>query len=314
MATAGSSGVGRPANSIRAAVDRITRVPSRFRRYDQTAATARSAHGISTPLLEALLDNGMPHQSAHGALLFDALDLANASFHLALPSAHSMALRGWVSALRAASEATAVAYSISFRAQCPQPGHPGECTLTQPPQVTSVIGRSTGDFPPAEFSASFTANTASIMLPPLFRELTAELAEVEYHLLPNELHEDIGFLKHSGLADCPLATEFLLRVGSSRGYVVRKSFGILVSMPFSVPHFWVDLNIDGEWHAVDPHLLRMLSVRKLVDPDIWPAYRTLGGAAWRIADRDLPLALHNGHEIPCSLPTRRLPADLAPRP
>lgn len=298
--------IGRYDSLIQTSVDSIMRVPSRFRRYDQTAGMARKTHGIPGPLLDALLDNGLPHRVAGGVLLFDELDLANASFHLELPSARAMALRSWGGALRSASETTGITYTLGFSAQCPEPGHSGECTITQHHEIASIIGRPTADFPPAGFTVPFVNTQPSILLPAPFRQVTEELANVEYHLLPDGLHEDLGFLKRSGLADCPLAAEYLLRVAVDHGYPARKSFGIFVSMPFSVPHFWVELNIDGGWHAVDPHLLKMLGGRGLIDPDTWPVHRTLGGVTWRLADRDLPLALHNGEEIACSLSTRRV--------
>jgi hypothetical protein len=301
--------MGRPLESVRSAVALIDKVPGKFRVYEQSPEMAKSAHGISPQQLEALLDCGLPHQISGGVPLLDELDLANASFHLGLPSARSMAFRGWAGSLRTISKARSATYSISFRAQCPRPGHTGYCSLTQPSQIASAIGLASTRFPPPEFSCEFTTGKPSVLLASPFRNLMESLGDIKYHLLPNELHEDIGFLEDSGLADCPLAAEFLVNAGAAHGMRVRKSFGIFASTPFSVPHFWAEVDVDGEWHAVDPHLLRMLGLRGLIEPGTWPAFRTLGGAVWRLADRDLPLALHNGSEVPCSMPTQRTTVD-----
>lgn len=289
--------------AIKAVIDRIGRIPQRYRQFNQTRAVAWAAHGIPADLLDDLLDAGLPYQMSEGAVLLDELDLANASFRLSLRSARAMALRSWVAALQSATAPTGRCYRVGLRPRCPDPGHCGPCEITQPGEVISVLGLNDAAMPSAGVSVAFNAAKTSILLPRSFRPLTEELADVEYHLLPPQLHDDVAFLAETRLADCPLAAEYLYRAALDRALPARKCFGIFVSVPFSIPHFWVELLVGGTWHAIDPHLIRMLTARGLVDPGTWPVYRTLGGAAWRLADRDVPLAMHNGAEIPCSLPT-----------
>jgi len=297
------AGRAKAGNSLTVFIDRITRVPSQYRVYDHTAAMAKAAHGISSELAADLLECGMPHQVADGVVYLDELDLANVSFQLGLPSARAMALRSWGVALRSAHR-TADAYEVTFRPRCPAPGHDGHCDLTQPAEVAASLGREITQIPREGFTVRYTTGVASIELPAAFWELTSELADVHYHLLPPQLHGDLGFLARTGLADCPLAAEYLFQAALARELPARKSFGVLVSVPFSIPHFWLELMVGASWHAIDPHLIRMLALRGLVDQQAWPPHRTLGGAAWRLADRDLPLAEHNGVEIPCSMPTK----------
>jgi hypothetical protein len=292
-------------STIHSVVERILRVPSAYRQYNQSAALARSAHGIPADVLSELLDSGIPHRVTGGTVYLDELDLANASFQLALPSARAMAQRSWVIALKSARSAPGSAYEVTFRPRCPDSGHSGTCNIGQPAEVAAALGRAAAPIPPAGVTIPFVTGRSSMLLPGLFHDLTAEMTGIDYHLLPAQLHEDIGFLRQARLADCPLAAEYLLHAAIEHGYEARKSFGVFVSIPFSIPHFWLELLIDGVWHAIDPHLIRMLRLRGLVEPDEWPVHRTLGGAAWRLADHDLPLALHNGVEIPCSLPTER---------
>jgi hypothetical protein len=289
--------------AIRSAVDRIALVPSKYRLYNQTPSAAWIAHGISGELLAQLLDAGFPHQVSEGTVYLDELDLANASFRLSLRSARAMALRSWVIALRSVTALAGRQYRVSFRPQCPEASHPGQCEITQPREIAAILGLGSTTVPPSGVSVAFSPTSVSILLPENVRAVTDELADVEYHLLPSQLHEDCGFLAEARLADCPLAAEYLYRAAVRRGLRARRCFGIFVSVPFSIPHFWVELLVDGTWHAIDPHMIRMLTMQGLVDSAAWPVYRTLGGAAWRLADRDVPLALHNGHEIPCSLPT-----------
>jgi len=290
-------------------IHRISQVPSEYRVYDHTEAMAKSAHGISADLAAGLLDAGMPHEIRGGVLYFDELDLANASAQLRLPSARAMALRTWVVALKSAHRLNE-SYEVTFGGRCPDPGHDGPCDLTQPVEVATALGRDGTEIPREGVTVRYTSKIASIELSAAYSELTSELADVRYHLLPPQLHEDLAFLARTGLADCPLAAEHLLKKALASGMSARKSFGVFVSVPFSVPHFWLELNVpDGSaggssWHAIDPHLIRMLTQRGLIDQRAWPPNRTLGGAVWRLADHDLPLAQHNGIEIPCSMPTR----------
>ncbi|MGW2541427.1 hypothetical protein ACWC5I_11265, partial [Kitasatospora sp. NPDC001574] len=95
--------------TLRAVVDRIVRVPDRFRSFTSTAADAARHFGIDEGLLTALTDEGLPCGGAGGAgragvpggsggaggVRYDQLDLANASLSLTLPSARFMAMRGW---------------------------------------------------------------------------------------------------------------------------------------------------------------------------------------------------------------------------
>ncbi|MEU8566863.1 hypothetical protein AB0C51_00610 [Streptomyces pathocidini] len=290
---------------IESAVERVRRVPSQHREYVHDVATARRTHGIPEDLLKELLDVGLPHGRANGTIAMDGLDLANVSFMLGLPSARAMALRGWATALRAARSEQAALYTLTVAPHCLDPGCEKACEFSIAPEVAGHFGTDGEIDAVTGCVVHRRAAGGSVLLPDEMRALTAQLASVEFHLLPPALQNDVGFLRSAQLADCPLAAEFLFREAGRRGFAARKSFGIFMAVPYSIPHMWIDLLVDGEWLPVDPLLLAMLASRGIIDAADWLPFRTLGGVAWRLHGEDVPLALHGGQKTTYSLPTMK---------
>jgi hypothetical protein len=291
-------------SDIAALVERILRVPSQHREYRQSVEDANRVHGLSEDLVTDLLDAGFPHICLGGNVLMDSLDLANCSFRLKLPSARALALRACAAALRTSTSGLSEPYTLEIEPHCPDRGHRGPCHFRLAPEIVEHFGGRRGN-DSFEYRKILHPARGVDLLPEMMRELTFLLTDVEFHLLPRALHADLGFLSANGLADCPLAAEFLVRAAVDRGFTARKAFGVFLATPYAIPHLWLDLWIDREWVAVDPHLLRMLVERGVIDATEWPPYRTLSGATWRLYREDIPLVFHGDRWTAYSLPARR---------
>ncbi|MFJ2095258.1 transglutaminase domain-containing protein [Streptomyces sp. NPDC087901] len=297
--------------ALRAIVERIRRVPDVYRVFRQDTRDAGWHHGIEPPLLEALMEAGLPFRRTGGTVRYDQLDLANASLALRMPSPRYLSMRGWSAAIRAtANTPSTLTYEVEVKPSgrngdpaaglgaAPttdsrlEPAAPllarPECGRSADGSVTltrTVHGRSTRVFPEAE-------------------AITNLVAPIHFHLIPPELRADLAFLAESRLADCALASTFLVREAGALGLRARRSFGLFLAAPYSIPHAWMELHIDGRWVSFDPHLLNLLCGWGLLPADAWPANRSIGEAAWRLAADEFVLATSGGVPTQLSFPTR----------
>jgi hypothetical protein len=66
-------------------IERILRVPGKYREFHTDINEANRRFAVKEPLLALLLDLGLPHVSRSGHLYFDGYDLFNVSLDLRLP-------------------------------------------------------------------------------------------------------------------------------------------------------------------------------------------------------------------------------------
>src|SRR6202034_1241357 len=81
---------------------------------------------------------------------------------------------------------------------------------------------------------------------------------------------DMGFLNESKLANCHSATNWLMEVSAKNEIPVREARGLFVSVPYSSPHSWLEVNVEGSWHHADPFFLNALAGWGVVDRREWP--------------------------------------------
>jgi Transglutaminase-like superfamily len=290
-------------DTLTAVVARARRVPTRYREFRRTREDAAWQHKIDEPTLQLLLDLGFPAYRSGAGVLFDDLDLANASLELRLPSARMLAMRGWRGALTAL-DASPARYTLTVRPRCPDPAHGPDCRLT----VSSGLRQAAHDEGRVDGS-DFHVERSVLGRPPLLtgahRAAIEQMRPLDFYLLPWGLRDDLGFVRETGMADCVLAARLLLEDARSSGIRTRFSQGVFLASPFSIVHCWTEFEVDGSWLPVDPHLLRTLSRLDLLDSRSWPPYRCLGDAAWRVHDDDLPFATDGNRSADVSLPTSR---------
>jgi hypothetical protein len=286
-------------------VDRARLVPGRYRVFDQDASSARRIFRIGDRLLSELLDLGLPHRSSGGERRFDELDLANASLTLRLPSPRYLAMRRWPETLRSVVDGRPVRYEVQVSATCgsAEPGHP--CDFRLPAEVLALGAEpdaAAGRFTlRREVGACGRAGQAPGELRPLFDEVS----RFHYYILPLALYGDLSFLAATGLANCELASRYLAERAAEEGWESRRSFGLLLSSPYSLHHFWPEVRLDGGWCVFDPFLIVTLERWGVLAAAEIPSTQALTSAVVRIAEDWVELVEDAGRPAPVSLLTRR---------
>ncbi|MER5266919.1 hypothetical protein ABTZ99_32980 [Actinosynnema sp. NPDC002837] len=295
------------ADLLRVIADRARLVPDRHRVFDQDASVVQRVFRIGAPVLSALLDLGFPHRTSGEEQYFDELDLANASLALRLPSPRYLAMRRWPDVLRAVVDNRPFRYDVEVAAECesPDPGH--RCDF-RPRAEALVLGASpsgaAGEF---TLSLEVGATGRAADAPPELGRLFAEVSGFEFYFLPEALRRDLSFLAETSLADCELATWFLVRRATEEQWEARRSFGLLLSSPYSLEHYWPEIRLDGAWTAFDPHLINSLVRWEVLAPDEVSAEQALNSAFCRVAEDWISLVEDAGHPARISLLTRRRP-------
>ncbi|TDC79218.1 transglutaminase domain-containing protein [Streptomyces hainanensis] len=281
---------------------RIRQVPDRYREFVQTVRDAAWEHRLDHTLLERFTDLGLPCRGGPDGPRYDRLDLANASLALRLPSARSMAMRGWANTLRATAGSAATTFEVEIRPRCPAPGHPGECAYE-----ASAALRAQPGFTESPDGHRYLVRDRIVApdtdVPQEVRDLAALVSPLHYHLLPEELRGDIGFARETNLADCALAVALLVAEATLRGITARPSFGFLLAVPYSIEHAWTEVEFDGRQVSLDPHLLNLLTSWDLLERDQWPSHQPISACTWRLGGHKAHPVLHHGAGSMLSLAT-----------
>jgi len=279
------------------AVDKISRVPGTYREFTDTAAQAARIQRISVSLLESLLDLGLPHRGSGAERRFDHLDLENASLTMRLPGPRWTAMRWWPRALRECPLSGEASYRLTVKTYCPAPPGPHRCEWDIHSHALSAAAPGsvlkTGD----GYTVCLTVTCVDHIFGPPFTALIEALLPVEHHLIPDALAGDIGFMTATGLADCRLASAFLVQAGRELGAWVRPAKGLLLATPFPGWHSWVEFRTAGGWLAADPLLLSNFARWGLVDAAEWPAARSPHSFFCRWHPSMPPLVTHDGEPV-----------------
>lgn len=294
------------AEQLPGVVDRVRRVPDRHRVFDQDAATAHRIFRLDDRVRSDLLDLGFPHRSSGGELRFDELDLANASLALRLPSPRYLAMRRWPEIFRSVAADRPVHYEVEVSAHCGGEGvddHrcdfalPAEVLALDPGQQLSADGKFT--------LSREVGGHGRAPAPDGLRQLFAEISGFEYHILPVALYGDLSFLAATSLADCELSSRYLAKRAAEDGWEARRSFGLLLSSPYSLHHFWPEIRLDGRWATFDPFVVQTLERWGVLAPGEISPLRALDPAVLRIGEEWTDLVQDAGRPARVSLLTRR---------
>ncbi|WP_317860269.1 hypothetical protein [Streptomyces sp. Wh19] len=282
------------------AIDKILRVPSRYRRFNQCTDQAAALHRIDEPLLERLLDLGLPHRQAGRERRFDALDLENIAMSLRLPCPRRIALQWWSRTLNntAEDENNRLPYELRIGAPCPVP-HSGACDFALHHLVEAAAGSvAPQTVSPGSYTLHISRPRCHIRFGTFLDFLVCKAKALEFHLIPDELEHDMGFVAETGLADCKLGNRYLAREAASEGLNTRLVAGLLLSRPVAAWHWWMKVQFGDAWYAADPFLLQTLATWKVADTTIWPPDRSPEELFWELGDHYVYLVTHNGVGAP----------------
>ena len=283
---------------IRDVVERLRRVPDTARMFSESAAEARRLHRVDQNLQTQLLDLGIPHRGTAREPRFDSLDLANVGLGLGLRCPRWLAMRWWSKSLTQVVPDQRLEYRIELSASCPAPGHDGACRFEIHPRLRAAMQPGTcQETKPGSFAFEVQLDSGREHFGGPFTELIDQIRPLQFHLLPYPLNTDLGFLRHSGLADCRLATNHIHRLGRSLGLPVRPTAGYFVAPPYATVHVWLEFQVDGHWRSADPFLLNALNRWGIVNPEQWPPHRSPQGLLWPVHHEFIELLTHNGQDV-----------------
>ncbi|MEU6021876.1 hypothetical protein [Micromonospora sp. NPDC047134] len=270
----------------------IARVPDDYRSYTCGAWEARTQHGMSAELLERLTRAGLKYREVDGERRYDGLDLGNLSLHLGLSSVQRMAIRSWGRTWARCRRGTG-RHLVRYVPSCPDPGHEGPCRyrFAWPGGQRRQVTLGPLDEPPAVVLDSVPPPPAPA-IPDDLAELCHEIARLRFFLLAEPIRWDARFMRSTGISDCGGSSTLLLHGAKRLGYQTRRSFGLLLAEPFSTPHHWADIQIDGEWVPLDPMTMNALARWSTAVPDDIPVTTPLTGIVSRISGRWVPPVRH----------------------
>lgn len=247
-------------------------------RVYNTDTEAAKIFGFNPDLLSALAERGMSYATVEGNLFYDSDDLYNLSLYLSLPSIHKLAMRSWKKAFSKGSYDKTFSISYSFQEKVSLPAQFSVITIEEEKKVMEI------EQPENFYRVSSRIVQQTQSLPPPLCDMLVEMTiDVEFYMLHDAIRWDTDFIQRYKMAECGGFSKLLMEKAQEVGFEVRHVFGILLSEPYGTGHFWVEFNIDGEWVAVDPLMIRLMNIHANFDSDDWPIYRLPAGALLRLS-------------------------------
>jgi hypothetical protein len=288
---------------LRTLVEPLLRIPDEFRRFDTTLVGATRDLGLDAATQRGLLDAGLPRVGDGDEVLFDSLDLSTISLYLSARSARRDAMRFWQRSLRRIASGP-VGYRVEVRAECPLPRHSGDCVY----QVAPEVGAETPVVTAERRGVALGAVTCHVEqrpepLPAVLAELALSYADVDFYYLPTFLSLNADFVERERIGDCVATAHAILETATRAGFEARHAYGFILSVPYSSPHTWAEIYLEGRWFAVDPLLPKAMHAWGITKGEEWPATLSPLGIYHRISAEQIRLVWHG--QVPCHtwLPT-----------
>jgi hypothetical protein len=284
-------------DAVREIIDRILRVPTKYREFSTSLDQARMLYSIQGNLLDMLLDLGLPNSGSSADRKFSGLDLEN------IGNALGLHYPGWRQLCMLAitfgqlRSPTPIGYQVRAVSKCPEPAHDGSCDVAPSRAVVDSGAR--------VLECDSTGVTAEIHLPRIRQSLNSAIdplveiaAGLEFHFVPAELRTDVGFAMETGLADCGLGTAVLLANGALTNHPLRRASGLIMSVPFMMKHSWLEIGVAGGWISIDPFFLISLARWRIIDSEAWPPGSPTGHVYWTLPEKSLgDVSLTTDHAV-----------------
>jgi hypothetical protein len=256
---------------------------------------------IGDRLLARLIDHGLPHRGTGQRRRFDPLDAQNLGLLLGLPSPRRISMRWWRKALHTGEAHAAQVFTIEIRStEDAGEAEDGHRYALNPALVATAVAGSVSRDADA-FVLRARVHRARGRAGPAATALADEVARLQFHLLPRALRTDLAFLARTGLADCHLATLYLVTRATELGLPLRKAEGLFVVYPYATRHCWPEYQAGDEWIAFDPFMLNALARWNVIDPREWPPTRSTQSALWRLGPEAFPLLERDGVAVRSSI-------------
>ncbi|MBB5076458.1 hypothetical protein [Nonomuraea endophytica] len=265
-------------------------IPDDARNPEVPWSSAERDYGLPSDVLRAMLAAGLGGPDG-----FDHFDLLNVSLDLGVRSLWTFGPPSWAKGLRSGTAARA---EIEYVPECAhEPGEDQDCDFH--------VLLPTGWTPCPEGSAvaHFDLPAAWPKPEPRAAELLEEFGRVRFVRLPMTVGLDLDFVERTGIADCTGGSLFLVREGRRRGLPIRLAQGVIISPPFSVLHYWAEIENEGVWVPHDPLIVGAMLRWGLLDPAEWDVLSSTGAVLARISGEMGPVGLDAGRPAGVSFAT-----------
>ena len=251
-----------PLSTVADLVERVRLVPDALREFTVGGDEAHALYGLDSATLTHLRDTGFPVSGCSGNARYDPYDLANAALHLGRRSIQQRALVSWRQTLEEAVGRPVARYQITW---------PTGTSRQLPLESAQTLAGEAPDAKSGKEKVLLALATAAPAMPPDVAAVAGGLSDLQFFTLPLRLRSDAGFARHTRVAGCGMAARLLVADLLQVGIEARARTGLLLAVPLSTLHNWIETVVDGTWVPYDPHLLRVLVRHTALDPQRWHA-------------------------------------------
>jgi hypothetical protein len=301
--TTSIDGTGEVAAEVSRAIRRLGQIPADARRYTTGIRAAEKQFGLTEADLQRLVEAGLPHGGDADAPLFDTSDLRYLGIRLGTARAYLAQFSFMRRSLERFAAREATQLDVQYIPHLPDGGE----------RVIELFlpgrGRTRVEVAPSQVAAEITVTVESAYpaAPPEVVQAAGHTGALELYALPDILRGDARFARRAGLSECFTAAHVTAWCCSELDLPVRLAEGLLVSIPWSKPHHWCEVLVEGRWCPLDPLMVRALRAHASLDARDWPSHRFLPMVA-RFGEGALPLVTStDGEIIPTTLLTSESP-------
>lgn len=283
---------------------RLRRIPREAGDYTCSAQDALVQFGLGEPELEALRHAGLHGRSADGEPAYAPYDLHYVGLRLGMAPDVLEGIKLWRTSLERLVGAGETHIRVTYVPKVPDETQPvdGHAVLPGAPHYPVKLQHLN---PAAEFTATQSATWPA--LPDDVAAIVDEVASVEFCLLPIRLAGDTVLARRIGLTECWTGSKHVVETCRRIGRRARLAYGLMVTLPFSSPHAWAEVEVEGIWTPVDPLIIDLMRRWGGLDPAVWPHHRSPGAMLRPLVwdpPSPLPLVSRAGHGVPTTFLTR----------
>lgn len=269
-------------------------VPEEAREYTFTDDAAAMYFGLDDEALQRLVADGLPCATIDGERRYDSADLHYVGLRLGVAKVYLWTIRSWARALVRFAAQSVTTVSFSYLTQLPDESAAVDGTA-RVPGGERVAGRFEHNAVAAQFEVQLRADWPA--LGEEMAELLRDIASYEFYGLPTWLREQPDRVRELRMGECEATTRVLLENCRAAGIEARPAHGLLVALPYSLPHAWTEIRVEGTWVPVDPLIVAVLWRFAGLDRDAWPIARSTGAMLARLGDTFEPLVATGGTPV-----------------
>jgi hypothetical protein len=282
-------------------LEKAYRIPDEARVFNVPISEAHERFRIPPDVLEHLTELGLPHVGKGVDTFHEEADLTNVALVLGYSPVGQAARRFWAAGLNRDAALGPVQYQLKYMAACPDPGHRGDCHYQLALPGLGVVQHEVSPDSRVLYRTTVSLEGDWPDFPENERALLAEAAEIDLTFIPRSLRFDLDFIRRARICDCAGAVALLLSAAASHGVELRRAFGLIGVPPFASAHHWVEIYVDGRWVPADPVLIRAMLNWGVLDRAAWHPYRSPGAILIKLADRAVPIAVHDDVPVPIAM-------------